>query len=195
MERKRYSRSALFAIRDAKLALSKPEFANNPRLARLGLWRVDSTSSTSGTTSTTPTPYAVDHLMPAFAKKKNDATSISQSKEDKPIRRIGSGRLVPRENWAPPSSVGKHKISHNHRNGSAFDEPEWFSGGPTSQHDTIELRGFEEEKEPTTQPQPQPQKPIEKEKEKHFDFGDFMEDVDVSVSKILVCFFPVFLYK
>uniref|UniRef100_A0A1B0ACI9 Protein cup n=1 Tax=Glossina pallidipes TaxID=7398 RepID=A0A1B0ACI9_GLOPL len=24
------------------------------------------------------------------------------------------------------------------------DEPEWFSGGPTSQHDTIELRGFEE---------------------------------------------------
>lgn len=24
------------------------------------------------------------------------------------------------------------------------DEPEWFSGGPTSQHDTIELHGFEE---------------------------------------------------
>ncbi|XP_063628434.1 eukaryotic translation initiation factor 4E transporter-like [Cydia splendana] len=24
------------------------------------------------------------------------------------------------------------------------DEPEWFSGGPTSQHDTIELRGFDE---------------------------------------------------
>lgn len=176
MEKKRYSRSALFAIRDAKLALSKPDFANNPRLARLGLWRVDSTSSISGTTSTTPTPYAVEHLMPAFAKKKIDPSS--QSKEDKPIRRIGSGRLVPRENWAPPSSVGK-KINHN-RNGSGFEEPEWFSGGPTSQNDTIELRGFEEEKEQ------QPQRPIEKEKEKHFDFGDFMEDVDVSVSKILV---------
>lgn len=24
------------------------------------------------------------------------------------------------------------------------DEPEWFSGGPTSQSDTIELRGFED---------------------------------------------------
>jgi len=24
------------------------------------------------------------------------------------------------------------------------DEPEWFSGGPTSQHDTIELHGFED---------------------------------------------------
>ncbi|KAL5289738.1 Eif4enif1 family protein [Megaselia abdita] len=177
MEKKRYSRSALFTIRDAKLALSKPDFANNPRLAKLGLWRVDNTSSVSGTSST-PTPYAVDHLMPAFAKKKTDSTCIPQSKEDKPVRRIGSGRLVPRENWVPPQSLGK-KI--NNRNGASFDEPEWFSGGPTSQHDTIELRGFEEDKE-----QP-PQRPIEKdtEKEKHFDFGDFMEDVDVSVSKIL----------
>lgn len=25
-----------------------------------------------------------------------------------------------------------------------MDEPEWFSSGPTSQHDTIELRGFED---------------------------------------------------
>lgn len=184
MERKRYNRSALFAIRDAKLALSKPDFASNPRLVRLGLWRVDSASSVSGTTSTTPTPYAVDHLMPAFAKKKIDAASIPQSKEDKPIRRIGSGRLVPRENWAPPSSIGK-KLNHS-KNGSAFDEPEWFSGGPTSQHDTIELRGFEEEKDQQAPPQPQRHMEKEIEKEKHFDFGDFMEDVDVSVSKILV---------
>ena len=26
------------------------------------------------------------------------------------------------------------------------DTPEWFHGGPTSQHDTIELRGFDDEK-------------------------------------------------
>ncbi|XP_028178294.1 eukaryotic translation initiation factor 4E transporter-like, partial [Ostrinia furnacalis] len=40
----------------------------------------------------------------------------------------------------------------NRRSGGRFsqrrfekeDEPEWFSGGPTSQHDTIELRGFDE---------------------------------------------------
>lgn len=29
---------------------------------------------------------------------------------------------------------------------SRDDEPEWFSGGPTSQHDTIELRGFDDPK-------------------------------------------------
>lgn len=27
------------------------------------------------------------------------------------------------------------------------DTPEWFFGGPVSQHDTIELRGFDEEKD------------------------------------------------
>lgn len=32
---------------------------------------------------------------------------------------------------------------HTHKK----DEPEWFSEGPTSQHDTIELRGFEESDE------------------------------------------------
>lgn len=208
MERKRYSRSSLFAIRDAR-TFTKPDFASNPRLARLNLWRLDSsTSSIGGTTPTTPTPYAVDHLMPAFAKRKVDPASVSQSKDDKPVRRIGSGRLVPRENWAPQSSSNNKKLS-NSRNGSAFDEPEWFSGGPTSQLDTIELRGFEEEKEPSQPPPPtqlqqkhqpsppqkqQPQVPslpppsLEKEKEKPFDFGDFMEEVEVSVSKILVSF-------
>ncbi|XP_048482169.1 eukaryotic translation initiation factor 4E transporter [Plutella xylostella] len=32
----------------------------------------------------------------------------------------------------------------NQRRFDKEDEPEWFSGGPTSQHDTIELRGFDE---------------------------------------------------
>lgn len=31
-----------------------------------------------------------------------------------------------------------------HYNDRNAEEPEWFSGGPTSQNDTIELRGFEE---------------------------------------------------
>lgn len=35
---------------------------------------------------------------------------------------------------------GNHRGRH-YRNA---EEPEWFSGGPTSQNDTIELRGFEE---------------------------------------------------
>lgn len=47
----------------------------------------------------------------------------------------------------------RDKDRHMSRNGrydrrrisdSKDEEPEWFSGGPTSQHDTIELRGFED---------------------------------------------------
>jgi len=38
----------------------------------------------------------------------------------------------------------------SYRNHADEEEPEWFTGGPTSQNDTIELRGFEknEEKKP-----------------------------------------------
>lgn len=51
--------------------------------------------------------------------------------------------------YGTDSSSNQHSISHirNRRNQKYHDrneEPEWFSSGPTSQHDTIELRGFEE---------------------------------------------------
>lgn len=36
------------------------------------------------------------------------------------------------------------------------EEPEWFTGGPTSQHDTIELRGFDK-------PESEPEELTEKE--------------------------------
>ncbi|XP_039968188.1 eukaryotic translation initiation factor 4E transporter [Bactrocera tryoni] len=54
-----------------------------------------------------------------------------------------------RDIYAAESSSNQHSISHNRnrRNQKYHDrneEPEWFSSGPTSQHDTIELRGFEE---------------------------------------------------
>ncbi|CAL1673080.1 unnamed protein product [Lasius platythorax] len=45
---------------------------------------------------------------------------------------------------------GREKRFNNDRrrtysdNRDSMDEPEWFSSGPTSQHDTIELRGFED---------------------------------------------------
>lgn len=44
------------------------------------------------------------------------------------------------------------------------EEPEWFSSGPTSQADTIELRGFEEPKREQRQPRQQHQEPAEQEK-------------------------------
>ncbi|XP_053214301.1 putative uncharacterized protein DDB_G0271606 [Panonychus citri] len=37
-----------------------------------------------------------------------------------------------------------HQDRRDHRHHEE-EEPEWFTGGPTSQHDTIELKGFEEE--------------------------------------------------
>lgn len=39
------------------------------------------------------------------------------------------------------SNDDRGRRQYNDRNA---EEPEWFSGGPTSQNDTIELRGFEE---------------------------------------------------
>lgn len=48
------------------------------------------------------------------------------------------------------NSFSQYNFGHNenrgrrHYNDRNAEEPEWFSGGPTSQNDTIELRGFEE---------------------------------------------------
>lgn len=49
---------------------------------------------------------------------------------------------------APPrsyNSSGQSRYNDRRRqyNDGKDDEPEWFSGGPTSQHDTIELHGFD----------------------------------------------------
>lgn len=38
------------------------------------------------------------------------------------------------------SNENRNRRQYNDRN----EEPEWFSGGPTSQNDTIELRGFDD---------------------------------------------------
>lgn len=38
----------------------------------------------------------------------------------------------------------REQKDHHHHHRDNRGEPEWFSEGPTSQHDTIELRGFEE---------------------------------------------------
>lgn len=47
---------------------------------------------------------------------------------------------------------------HGRRYNDRDEEPEWFSGGPTSQHDVIELRGFEDPID--DEPAPQPVKTI-----------------------------------
>lgn len=46
------------------------------------------------------------------------------------------------------------------------DEPEWFSGGPTSQHDTIELRGFDDIPEEKSNAKGKKQSPAQKKRGK-----------------------------
>ncbi|XP_054746810.1 eukaryotic translation initiation factor 4E transporter [Anastrepha obliqua] len=57
--------------------------------------------------------------------------------------------ITRRDMYGSELSTNQHTASHNrnrrnHQYNEKNEEPEWFSGGPTSQHDTIELRGFEE---------------------------------------------------
>ncbi len=40
-----------------------------------------------------------------------------------------------------------HGVAQDRRNKNEDETPEWFHDGPTSQHDTIELRGFDEERD------------------------------------------------
>jgi eukaryotic translation initiation factor 4E transporter len=72
--------------------------------------------------------------------EKDDFSSfrgLRERERDERFERRSFGREYERgdkERRAPGGRYGRHKD----------DEPEWFSGGPTSQHDTIELHGFDE---------------------------------------------------
>jgi hypothetical protein len=72
--------------------------------------------------------------------EKDDFSSfrgLRERERDERFERRSFGREYERgdkERRAPGNRYGRHKD----------DEPEWFSGGPTSQHDTIELHGFDE---------------------------------------------------
>lgn len=58
------------------------------------------------------------------------------------VKRVMSGFLVVSN---PKDRECDDKYEHQHKNHS--DEPEWFSCGPTSRLDTIELCGFDEDDE------------------------------------------------
>ncbi|XP_071946538.1 uncharacterized protein [Antedon mediterranea] len=79
---------------------------------------------------------------------------------DRPhVRRIGSGRIIPNRphNATDYQDKGRGRDSRDYRydsrnnrydrkykNHRDDEDPEWFTGGPTSQNDTIELRGFQD---------------------------------------------------
>lgn len=52
-----------------------------------------------------------------------------------------SDRMNSYSQYSFSSNDNRGRRQYNDRNA---EEPEWFSGGPTSQNDTIELRGFED---------------------------------------------------
>uniref|UniRef100_W8BT62 Protein cup n=1 Tax=Ceratitis capitata TaxID=7213 RepID=W8BT62_CERCA len=58
------------------------------------------------------------------------------------------GSSTKRDFYGADASLSQHtnhnRNRRNHHYNDRNEEPEWFSSGPTSQHDTIELRGFEE---------------------------------------------------
>ncbi|CAL8335547.1 unnamed protein product [Merluccius merluccius] len=79
------------------------------------------------------------------------------------VRRIGSGRIIPARAFEREARMERERerdfkdkrfrrdfgdkrvFSERRRNDSyAEEEPEWFSGGPTSQSETIELIGFDD---------------------------------------------------
>lgn len=64
-----------------------------------------------------------------------------------------NSRMNHRNNRYSNQNSNHNNHYNNHRNNRYMDnredEPEWFSGGPTSQNDTIELRGFDDVKDET----------------------------------------------
>lgn len=63
---------------------------------------------------------------------------------DERFERRSFGREFDRDKERHVSRNGRYERDRRRISDSKDDEPEWFSGGPTSQSDTIELRGFED---------------------------------------------------
>ncbi|KAL0266379.1 UNVERIFIED_CONTAM: hypothetical protein PYX00_008932 [Menopon gallinae] len=65
---------------------------------------------------------------------------------EREVVRDGSRESLPREKELRADSRARDRMQRfmADRRRYESEEPEWFSGGPTSQHDTIELRGFED---------------------------------------------------
>lgn len=57
--------------------------------------------------------------------------------------RYGGGSMGSHSHYSYNSGDNRRRMYNDSRS-NANEEPEWFSGGPTSQNDTIELRGFDD---------------------------------------------------
>ncbi len=68
-----------------------------------------------------------------------------------------------------------------HRHDNREEEPEWFTGGPSSQSETIELRGFDDHREETVEEEEPAEEEVEEEAgqaEEEMDRGENLETVN-----------------
>lgn len=73
---------------------------------------------------------------------------LENTVKDRYERRRFERRNEPHEkerSWDRNSRYGSNNNDRRRYDSKNEEEPEWFSEGPTSQHDTIELRGFDDE--------------------------------------------------
>lgn len=80
--------------------------------------------------------------MESFRRNRNDTMSYDRlNNNSNYVKRVRSGFLV----VSNSKEREGHDKRYEHQNSKLNDEPEWYSCGPTSRLDTIELCGFEEE--------------------------------------------------
>ncbi|XP_059487489.1 eukaryotic translation initiation factor 4E transporter-like isoform X2 [Neocloeon triangulifer] len=85
-----------------------------------------------------------DRSSGRISSEKDDFSSFRGLRErdrDERFERRSFGREFERNDKERRGAQGSR---YGDRRSHKDDEPEWFSGGPTSQHDTIELHGFDE---------------------------------------------------
>lgn len=98
-------------------------------------------------------PRPSNSVVVAGADERNDRRSYGRDDQKSPL--IGFQQPMTHQrnsrNLRYSNGNGMNYERHGRRYNDRDEEPEWFSGGPTSQHDVIELRGFEDpiDDEPT----------------------------------------------
>lgn len=81
--------------------------------------------------------------MGSIDKERNSRTSGNHHGHNSNSRYGGGGGMGSHSHYSFNSGDNRRRMYNDSRS-NANEEPEWFSGGPTSQNDTIELRGFDD---------------------------------------------------
>ncbi|XP_055548665.1 protein cup isoform X2 [Wyeomyia smithii] len=134
----RYTVSQLQAIRKHSLSFRRPAIADDPKLARFGIWRPSNA-----------------HRKSCLKERKPNRVDET-SKERSPNAHHGrdNGFVAPRvrrnyefSNRNHHVIVKSYKSDEYHRlqDTAIEEEPEWVASGPTSRLDTIELHGFDDD--------------------------------------------------